>query len=110
MELFYGSSASYLEDWRETSALDTKLDSEALLEEQITGNMSIACCIWMLIGRQVYIYFGKCIDLLATDDVSIILIFELKCIGTNVWAGVIRRLRSSPLRGSRAAVLTRCAR
>jgi len=55
-----------------------RLDSEALLEEQITRDISILNSGWMLIGRQVYTDFGKYIDLLAIDATGSIIIIELK--------------------------------
>lgn len=55
-----------------------KLDSEALLEEQIVCDISILNSGWMLIGRQVYTDFGKYIDLLAIDASGSIIIIELK--------------------------------
>src|SRR5690625_4661316 len=55
-----------------------RLDSEALLEEQITRDISILNSGWMLIGRQVYTDFGKYIDLLAIDGTGSIIIIELK--------------------------------
>jgi len=55
-----------------------RLDSEALLEEQITRDISILNSSWMLIGRQVYTDFGKYIDLLAIDATGSIIIIELK--------------------------------
>lgn len=55
-----------------------RLDSEALLEEQIVRDISILNSGWMLIGRQVYTDFGKYIDLLAIDAAGSIIIIELK--------------------------------
>lgn len=55
-----------------------KLDSESLLEEQITKDISILNANWLLIGRQVYTDFGKYIDLLAIDATGSIIIIELK--------------------------------
>lgn len=55
-----------------------KLDSEALLEEHITRDISILNSSWMLIGRQVYTDFGKSIDLLAIDATGSVIIIELK--------------------------------
>lgn len=55
-----------------------KLDSEALLEEQITKDISIMNSNWMLIGRQVVTGFGKYVDLLAIDVTGSIIIIELK--------------------------------
>lgn len=55
-----------------------RLDSESLLEEQITRDISILNSSWMLIGRQVYTDFGKYIDLLAIDATGSIIIIELK--------------------------------
>jgi hypothetical protein len=60
-------------------ALSTvKLDSELLLEQQIAADISILNPRWLLIGRQVYTDFGKCIDLLAIDSTGSIVIIELK--------------------------------
>lgn len=60
-------------------ALSTvKLESESLLEEQITKDVSILSDHWLLIGRQVYTDFGKYIDLLAIDATGSIIIIELK--------------------------------
>ncbi|NYS60697.1 endonuclease NucS domain-containing protein [Vreelandella salicampi] len=55
-----------------------KLESESLLEEQITKDISILSDHWLLIGRQVYTDFGKYIDLLAIDATGSIIIIELK--------------------------------
>jgi hypothetical protein len=55
-----------------------RLDSESLLEEQITKDISILSDHWLLIGRQVYTDFGKYIDLLAIDATGSIIIIELK--------------------------------
>lgn len=55
-----------------------KLQSESLLEEQITRDISILNTSWMLIGRQVYTDFGKYIDLLAIDSTGSVIIIELK--------------------------------
>ena len=55
-----------------------KLESESLLEEQITKDVSILSDHWLLIGRQVYTDFGKYIDLLAIDATGSIIIIELK--------------------------------
>ena len=55
-----------------------RLDSESLLEEQITRDVSILNASWLLIGRQVYTDFGKYIDLLAIDASGSIIIIELK--------------------------------
>ncbi|MDO9519300.1 MAG: endonuclease NucS [Pseudohongiella sp.] len=55
-----------------------RLDSELLLEEQITRDISILNASWLLIGRQVYTDFGKYIDLLAIDVTGSIIIIELK--------------------------------
>ncbi|WP_016956255.1 endonuclease NucS [Catenovulum agarivorans] len=55
-----------------------RLDSEILLEEQITKDISILNPNWLLIGRQVYTDFGKYIDLLAIDASGSIIIIELK--------------------------------
>lgn len=55
-----------------------KLESESLLEEQITRDISILSDHWLLIGRQVYTDFGKYIDLLAIDATGSIIIIELK--------------------------------
>ena len=55
-----------------------RLDSESLLEEQITSDISILNINWMLIGHQVYTEFGKYIDLLAIDATGSIIIIELE--------------------------------
>lgn len=55
-----------------------KLESESLLEDQITKDISILSDHWLLIGRQVYTDFGKYIDLLAIDATGSIIIIELK--------------------------------
>ncbi len=55
-----------------------KIESEQLLEEQITKDISILNPEWLLIGRQVYTDFGKYIDLLAIDVSGSIIIIELK--------------------------------
>jgi len=55
-----------------------RLNSESLLEEQITRDISILNSGWMLIGRQVYTDFGKYIDLVAIDATGSIIIIELK--------------------------------
>lgn len=55
-----------------------QLETELLLEEQITKDVSILNANWLLIGRQVYIDFGKYIDLLAVDATGSIIIIELK--------------------------------
>lgn len=55
-----------------------RLESESLLEEQITRDISILNDHWLLIGRQVYTDFGKYIDLLAIDASGSIIIIELK--------------------------------
>ncbi|CAO1659107.1 Endonuclease NucS C-terminal domain-containing protein [Halomonas sp. NYA30] len=55
-----------------------KLESESLLEEQITKDISILSDHWLLIGRQVYTDFGKYIDLMAIDATGSIIIIELK--------------------------------
>ena len=55
-----------------------KLESELLLEEQISKDISILSDHWLLIGRQVYTDFGKYIDLIAIDATGSIIIIELK--------------------------------
>lgn len=55
-----------------------KLDTEALLEEQIFKDISILNANWLLIGRQVYTDFGKYVDLLAIDASGSIIVIELK--------------------------------
>ena len=55
-----------------------QLETELLLEEQITKDISILNANWLLIGRQVYTDFGKYIDLLAVDATGSIIIIELK--------------------------------
>lgn len=55
-----------------------RMDSEALLEEQIAADISILNAQWLLIGRQVYTDFGKYIDLLAIDSTGSIIVIELK--------------------------------
>jgi hypothetical protein len=60
------------------SLATVRLDSESLLEEQITKDISILSDHWLLIGRQVYTDFGKYIDLLAIDATGSIIIIELK--------------------------------
>ncbi|MFT5085239.1 MAG: hypothetical protein ACI9Y1_003297 [Lentisphaeria bacterium] len=55
-----------------------KLDSELLLEEQISDDIAILNAHWLLIGRQVYTDFGKYIDLLAIDASGSVIIIELK--------------------------------
>lgn len=55
-----------------------RLDSEALLEEQIAADISILNAQWLLIGRQVYTDFGKYVDLLAIDSTGSIVVIELK--------------------------------
>lgn len=55
-----------------------RLESELLLEEQITRDISILNPSWLLIGRQVSTDFGKYIDLLAIDASGSIIIIELK--------------------------------
>lgn len=55
-----------------------RLDSELLLEQQITRDITILNASWLLIGRQVYTDFGKYIDLLAIDASGSIIIIELK--------------------------------
>ena len=55
-----------------------RLNSEALLEEQITKDIAILNPGWLLIGRQVYTDFGKIIDLLAMDATGSVIIIELK--------------------------------
>ena len=60
------------------SLATVRLESESLLEEQITKDISILSDHWLLIGRQVYTDFGKYIDLLAIDATGSIIIIELK--------------------------------
>lgn len=55
-----------------------QLETELLLEEQITKDVSILNTNWLLIGRQVYTDFGKYIDLLAIDATGSIIVIELK--------------------------------
>jgi RecB family endonuclease NucS len=55
-----------------------QLETELLLEEQITKDISILNANWLLIGRQVYTDFGKYIDLLAVDATGSIIVIELK--------------------------------
>ena len=55
-----------------------QLETELLLEEQITKDVSILNANWLLIGRQVYTDFGKYIDLLAVDATGSIIVIELK--------------------------------
>jgi len=55
-----------------------QLETELLLEEQITKDISILNANWLLIGRQVYTDFGKYIDLLAVDARGSIIVIELK--------------------------------
>lgn len=55
-----------------------KLDTELLLEEQISKDISILNANWLLIGRQVYTDFGKPLDLLAIDASGSLIVIELK--------------------------------
>ncbi|TNF06696.1 MAG: hypothetical protein EP323_04525 [Gammaproteobacteria bacterium] len=55
-----------------------KLDTELLLEEQISKDISILNANWLLIGRQVYTDFGKPLDLLAVDASGSLIVIELK--------------------------------
>jgi len=55
-----------------------QLETELLLEEQITKDVSILNANWLLIGRQVYTDFGKYIDLLAVDATGSLIVIELK--------------------------------
>ncbi|MFC1602693.1 endonuclease NucS domain-containing protein [Pseudomonadota bacterium] len=55
-----------------------RLESEALLEESIFQDISLLSDGWMLIGRQVRTDFNKCIDLLAIDANSNLVVIELK--------------------------------
>lgn len=55
-----------------------KLDSELLLEEIISADISVLDEGWLLIGRQVPTAYGKYIDLLAVDRNGNLVIIELK--------------------------------
>lgn len=55
-----------------------RLETEALLEEQIVKDISILNSNWLLIGQQVRTYYGKFIDLLALDAGGSVIIIELK--------------------------------
>lgn len=54
------------------------LDSESVLENILTDDISIINPDWMLIGRQVQTSFGKYIDLLAIDADGNLIVIELK--------------------------------
>jgi len=55
-----------------------QIETELVLEDQITKDISILNKNWLLIGRQVYTDFGKYIDLLAIDATGSIIVIELK--------------------------------
>jgi hypothetical protein len=57
---------------------EIKLETEALLEEQIVKDISILNSNWLLIGQQVHTDYGKFIDLLALDASGSVIIIELK--------------------------------
>ena len=56
----------------------TSLESEELLEQQISQDLSLLNSDWLLIGRQVRTAFDKRIDLLAIDGDGSVIIIELK--------------------------------
>ena len=54
------------------------LETERLLEDLITKDVSILNENWLLIGRQVSTSFGNYVDLLALDAAGTVIIIELK--------------------------------